>query len=189
MAMAGLMWPAVPPPVSNIRMVIPHLTFNMGGTGYREQDAHFCKQHNERGAAVAEEGERDAGIGDGVGHHRHVQQDLHGDLGTDAKGGQPAKRVRVAQGYRIAAVDEQAEQQNDGTSAQKTKLLTHNGKNKIILRLGYVAEFQAAVAKPQAEKTAGADGHHSLQGLPPAVKRIGGRVLPYQDASLCIIGK
>ena len=45
-----------------------------------KHNPHLGQQHDQRGAAVRKKGQRDAGVGNGVGDHRNIQQRLQPHL-------------------------------------------------------------------------------------------------------------
>ena len=49
--------------------------------GYGQNHAHLREQHNQRGTAVAEKRQADAGVRNGIAYHRDIQDNLYANLG------------------------------------------------------------------------------------------------------------
>ena len=84
-------------------------------------------------------------------------------------------------GDPIAPNDEQHKEQDDDRRPDKAQLLTDDGEDVVILRLGQVEEFLAALAQAHTQQAAGADGVQGLDGLEaaaPAVHAVVPGILP-----------
>src|SRR5579875_3471464 len=88
-----------------------------------EQQANGRERDDERGAAETHEGQGDAGEGDGVGDHHHVQQRLPDDKRRGTDGQQAAKAVGRAVGDDEPAPGDADEQQQHEPGAEQAQLL------------------------------------------------------------------
>src|SRR5690242_2310103 len=99
-ASAGYRCPPVPPPAikSLIRPPIVPQRRTRPVAGDAQQDADGGQLRRQRGAAVAEEGQRDACDRQRVGYGGHVQQRLERDPGRDRSGQRHPEPVGRTQG-------------------------------------------------------------------------------------------
>ena len=123
-----------------------------------------CKIHSFASIACTPQdlkfkGEKSTAV---IGDNCDIEDNLNGNLDGDAKRNKRGKKAALPKCKAHSAFYEQGEQQENGKRPDKAELLTGNGKNKVVLRLGNVAEFQAAVAESETEKAARSDRHHSL---------------------------
>ena len=64
--------------------LLPLLRHPLAVAAYVHHHAHFCQQQNQACAAGGEEGQADAGVGQGVGDHGDIAEHLPRDLCHDA---------------------------------------------------------------------------------------------------------
>src|SRR5579859_2871814 len=82
-ASAGIRWPPVPPPEIKSRIEPPERLLVALGRDV-EEHPDGGQEDDHRSSTVADEGQGDAGGGDGVGDRPHVDQRLDRDPGRDA---------------------------------------------------------------------------------------------------------
>ena len=100
----------------------------------------------QRGAAVAEKGQGDAGTGQEIGHHRHVQENLQRQQGGDPGADQEGKTAAAVQRDAVAPQDQKRKQNQDQRGPEKAQLLAGHGKDKIVVFLGQTLEVGTIVS-------------------------------------------
>ena len=130
-----------------------------------DHDAHLGQQQDQAGAAGGEEGQRDAGVGQGVGHDRDVAEHLPRDLGHDADAHQRTEPVLSVERQPEPLHEEEHEQQDNQHRPDEAQLLADDAEDEIVGAFGQPELLFDAVAKAEAGHAAGADGVKALQRL------------------------
>ena len=112
-----------------------------------------------------------------------VEEGLQRKMRGDPRGEQRAEAVTRVHGDIIAAHDEKNKEQDHDDRADKAQLLAEDGENVVVVLLGQVQIFLAALAEAEAHEAAGADGVERLEDLVAVVRWVGGRVTPGGDAA------
>ena len=146
-----------------------------------DHDAHLGQQQDQAGAAGGEEGQRDAGVGQGVGHDRDVAEHLPRDLGHDADAYQRAEPVLRVESQPEPLHEEEHEQQDDQHRPDEAQLLADDAEDEVVGAFGQPELLFDAVAKAEAGHAAGADGVKALQRL---VGHLGQVLRPAVEAAL-----
>ena len=143
------------PPAINVRTIRRPLPSTLGGDV--EQNAHAHEGGRQRGATVADEGQRDARCGDDSGHRHHVDERLHADPRRDASREQGAESVgRPKRGAHTAPRKEQERPEHSDGSDQ-SELLADDGEDEVGVGLGQPLVLLDRVAEPDAEDPARAE--------------------------------
>ncbi len=130
-----------------------------------DHNAHLGQQQDQTGAAGGEEGQRNAGVGQGVGDNGDVAEHLPGDLRHDADAHQRAEPVFGMEGDPEALHQKEDEQHDDDHRADEAQFLAHDTEDKVVGALRQPELLFDAVAKAQPRGTARADGVQALLGL------------------------
>ena len=137
-----------------------------------EQHADRGHHHDQRRAAVADEGQRDAGERDRARDAADVDQGLEGDPADDAHRQVAAEVVAGVHGDAEAAVDEIGEEADDDHGADEARLLADDREDAVGVGAGDVEELLAADAEAEALRAAAAEGDQQLQRLEADAGRV-----------------
>ena len=131
-----------------------------------EYNAHFRQLAQQSRAAIAEEGQGNAGGGHQARDHGDVQKGLEPGEGHEAHHQQGAEPVPGVEGDPEAPENQQGEHQHDDAGSHQAQLLADHGEDAVVVLLGQVQELLAALAQAHAQQAAGADGNEALGDLP-----------------------
>ena len=119
-----------------------------------DHNAHLGQQQNQAGAAGGEEGQRNAGVGQGVGDNGDVAEHLPGDLRHDADAHQRAEPVFGMEGDPETLHQKEDEQHDDDHRTDEAQFLAHDTEDKVVGALRQPELLFDAVAQPQPRGTA-----------------------------------
>ena len=144
--------------------------------------------HDERGPAIRNEGQRDAGDRKAADDHRDIDDALHGD-----QHGESVNEKRRIGLLQLSSRSESGKKKNevkneDENRAYEAKFLTEDGIGKVGVLLGKVEKFRHAFADALPEESAGADRDEALYCLVAAVRRIGEGIPKYNHTVHAIGG-
>src|SRR5438094_7483662 len=180
-ASSGLTCPPVPPPTRSTRQPSrgrrPRGPPRVGCVPANvQQYADGDEPDAERGPAVRDEGQREAGHGHQARDHRHVHPGLgrqpHRDPGRDERAG----RILGADRDTHAAVREDEEEHDDRERSGEPELVAEHGEDGVRVRRGKEPELLAPRAKAFAERAAQREPVERLDRLEAGAARVGPRV-------------
>ena len=96
-----------------------------------------------------EKGQADAGVGDGIGDHGHIEDSLQGHLHSKAYHQQRSKTVGGMGGNGDPPPEQQHKQQHHGAGPHKAQFLADDGEDEVVLGFGHKQMLLAAVPQPQ----------------------------------------
>ena len=131
-----------------------------------EYDAHFRQLAQQCRAAIAEEGQGNAGSRHQARDHGDVQEGLEPGEGHEAHHQQGTEPVPGVEGNPEAPEDQQGKHQHDNAGPHQPQLLADHGEDAVVVLLGQVEEFLPPLAQAHAQQAAGADGDLTLSALP-----------------------
>ena len=149
--------------------------------------SHFPKKKHCRSSSIADKRQRNACIGDCIGHHCNIQNNLKSQMphipSTDKSSGQ----IFCMHGSHTQPPQKHCKQKNQKDSSGCSHFLTYNRKNHIILRFRNKSKFLQTVSKSSAEYSAAADGIQSLDRLKSffILHRISPDCKTFQTITLC----
>ena len=108
--------------------------------------------------------------------------------GDNAHDGQCSEFVPCVECQPVPPHDQQGEQEQHHHRPDESQLFRHDGEYKVVFRLGDIEEFLSALAQPQAQQAAGADGQQGLHRLKAVPLPLGPWVQPQIDAGRHIGG-
>jgi hypothetical protein len=107
-----------------------------GILGDDQEEAGEDEVADHRGAAVGDEGQRNAGERDGLRDAADDYEGLHGEHGRQAEGEELRGVVLGEEGYLYAPVREDEEDEEQGRRAQEPQLAGDGGEDEVRLHLG-----------------------------------------------------
>ena len=135
--------------------------------------------HDERGPAIRNEGQRDAGDRKAADDHRDIDDALHGDQHGESVDEKSRIGLLQLSGCGESRKKKNEVENEDENRAYEAKFLTENGIGEVGVLLGQVEKFRHAFADALPEESAGADRDEALYRLVAAVRRIGEGIPEY----------
>src|SRR5882724_9747472 len=185
-AIAGKTCPPVPPPAIN------NFTARVRSSRFRRLLRNIQKhsggqQHDKQtGSAIADEWERNSLCWHHAKHHREIDQRLAQHHGRDAQRQQAPKPVWRSKRSAHAAPAINDKKRNHNHRADKAKLLSNYGINKIGVRFRQIKELLLTLHQAHACKPAGTHGNQRLQQLKSGALRIRRRIEKGHEPRLAV---
>ena len=143
--------------------------------------------HDERGPAIRNEGQRDAGDRKAADDHRDIDDALHGDQHGESVDEKSRIGLLQLSGCGESRKKKNEVKKKDENRAYEAKFLTENGVGKVGVLLGQVEKFRHAFADALPEEAAGADRDEALHRLIAEISCIHERI-PQHDHTIHAIG-
>ena len=139
------------------------------GIGTRHKAKHGV-DGNDRGTAVADQGQGQTDNGHNTDAHAHVDHNLEDQSGCGAEADHPAHIVLAPDAHVEAPGDDGQFQQHDQHAAEEAQLLTHGGED-VVRMLGEEGSALGTVAveQPLTRQTAAGEGEQVDLGVVPLV--------------------
>src|SRR6266702_5401173 len=136
-----------------------------GLTADIDNQADADEKDDQVGAPVADEGKRQAFVGQRTGDDADINYRLQADQKSDARRQEHAEMVPRTPGDVNHANQDHQEGEQDGKGGDEAEFLSDNRENKVGVMFGEEAQFLPAIAESDAGNAAAAEGHHGMVGL------------------------
>ncbi len=147
------------------------------GFGDGKQHARAEHEGDERGAAIADEGQRHADHRQDARHHAHVDEGVDEKNQRDRRGQQAREQRGRVGGDHQPAHDEEGIGGQQHEIAGQPPLFGQHREHEVGMRFGHEVQMRlGAVQIALAEHPAGADGDHALDDVEALAQRIALRV-------------